>query len=94
MALFGLILWGIGVGAQDSLLKAVLARIVPPERRSTAFGVFDSGFGVAWFAGSAATGLLCDRSILAVVLFSSVLQLAALPVLYLSKRRERAGCEE
>jgi predicted MFS family arabinose efflux permease len=75
-------------------LKAVLARIVPPERRSTAFGVFDSGFGVAWFAGSAATGLLCDRSILAVVLFSSVLQLAALPVLYLSKRRERAGCEE
>lgn len=89
VALFGVVVWGIGVGAQDSSLKAVLARIVPPERRSTAFGIFDTGFGIAWFAGSAAMGLLYDRSILSVVLFSSVLQLAALPVLYIAKRLER-----
>ena len=90
MALAGVILWGIGMGAQDSSLKAVLAGIVPPEKRSTAFGVFDTGFGVAWFLGSAAMGLLYDRSILALVLFSSVLQLAALPVLSFAKRQESA----
>ncbi len=90
MALAGVILWGIGMGAQDSSLKAVLAGIVPPEKRSTAFGVFDTGFGVAWFLGSAAMGLLYDRSILALVLFSSVLQLAALPVLFLAKLQESA----
>jgi MFS family permease len=49
-----MVLWGIGMGAQDSLLKAVLAGVVPIEKRSTAFGVFDTGFGVAWFLGSAA----------------------------------------
>lgn len=90
VALLGVILWGVGVGAQDSSLKAVLTGIVPPERRSTAFGVFDTGFGIAWFLGSAAMGLLYGRSILAVVMFSTFLQLAALPVLYLAKRREHS----
>ncbi|HEY3760222.1 MAG TPA: MFS transporter [Verrucomicrobiae bacterium] len=79
LALVGMILWGVGMGAQDSLLKATLSRMVPREKRSTAFGVFDTAFGVAWFAGSAAMGLLYDKSILAVVVFSMVLQLAALP---------------
>jgi predicted MFS family arabinose efflux permease len=88
-ALAGMLLWGIGMGAQDSSLKAVLARIVPSERRSTAFGVFDTAFGVAWFAGSAAMGLLYERSIVGVVLFSVVLQLAALPVFYAAKSFER-----
>ncbi|MGH9573216.1 MAG: MFS transporter [Candidatus Acidiferrales bacterium] len=90
MALAGMILWGIGMGAQDSSLKAVLAGIVPSERRSTAFGVFDTGFGIAWFLGSAAMGLLYDRSILAVVLFSVVMQVAAIPVLYVAHKREAA----
>jgi predicted MFS family arabinose efflux permease len=67
----------------------VLAGIVPPQKRSTAFGVFDTAFGVAWFLGSATMGLLYGRSILARVLFSSLLQLAALPVLYFAKRQER-----
>jgi predicted MFS family arabinose efflux permease len=83
------LLWGIGMGAQDSSLKALLAGIVRAERRSTAFGVFDTAFGVAWFAGSAAMGLLYERSIVGVVLFSVVLQLTALPVFYVARRYER-----
>jgi predicted MFS family arabinose efflux permease len=79
LALVGMILWGLGLGAQDSLLKAVLVGVIPSDKRSTAFGVFDTFFGVAWFAGSAAMGLLYDKSILAVVIFSVALQLAALP---------------
>ncbi len=79
--LVGMILWGIGMAAQESCLKAALSVTVPPETRSTAFGVFDAGFGVAWFAGSAIMGLLYEKSILALVVFSVVLQLVALPVL-------------
>lgn len=86
LELVGTILWGIGLGAQDSCLKAVLAPIVPSEKRSTAFGVFDTAFGVAWFAGSAFMGLLYDRSILTVVIFSVALQLLAIPFLALGKR--------
>ncbi len=91
LALLGMMLWGIGMGAQDSVLKAVLSGVVSPERRSTAFGVFDTGFGVAWFAGSAAMGLLYDKSILALVLLSVVLQLAALPVFLLARNRQAAA---
>lgn len=85
-------LWGIGMGVQDSLLKAVLADIVPSEKRGTAFGVFDTGFGIAWFAGSAVMGFLYDRSVPAVIVFSVASQLAALPVLVLARKRPpRAG---
>ncbi len=86
VVLAGVVLWGIGMGAQDSSLKAVLSGVVPADRRSTAFGVFDTGFGIAWFAGSAAMGLLYDRSILALVVLSVVLQIAALPFLFLAAR--------
>jgi MFS family permease len=79
LALVGMILWGIGMGAQDSLLKAMLSGVIPPDKRSTAFGVFDTIFGVAWFAGSAAMGWLYDKSIPGLIIFSVALQLAALP---------------
>jgi len=85
-ALAGMILWGLGMGAQDSLLKAVLSGVVPADKRSTAFGVFDTAFGIAWFAGSAAMGLLYGQSIPVLVIFSVVLQLAALPVFVLAQR--------
>ena len=78
-ALTGMILWGIGMGAQDSLLKAIVSGVVPANKRSTAFGVFDTVFGVAWFAGSAGLGWLYDQSITGLIVFSVLLQLAALP---------------
>ena len=88
-ALAGMILWGIGMGAQDALLKAVLAGVIPRDKRSTAFGVFDTAFGVAWFAGSATMGLLYDKSIPAMIIFSVVLQLAALPVFIFARQHEK-----
>jgi predicted MFS family arabinose efflux permease len=85
-ALIGMIFWGIGMAAQGSLLQAMLTGIIPPQKRSTAFGLFDTGYGIAWFLGSTVMGLLYDRSIVAVALFSVSLQLAALPVLIIANK--------
>ena len=85
-ALIGMIFWGIGMAAQGSLLQAMLTGVIPPQKRSTAFGLFDTGYGIAWFVGSAVMGLLYDRSILTVALFSVSLQLAAIPVLIIANR--------
>lgn len=86
MALIGMVLWGIGMGAQGSLLNAIVAELVPPDKRSTAFGFFDTAFGVAWFIGSWLMGILYDRSIVAVVILSAALQLLSLPLFFLVNR--------
>jgi MFS family permease len=86
LALIGMILWGIGTGAQDSLLKAVLTDVIPGDRRSTGFGVFDTGFGTFYLLGNTVMGFLYDISIPALIAFSIILQLAALPVFVLAKK--------
>lgn len=88
LQLLGMVLWGIGLGAQDSCLRAVLSSITHSGKRSTAFGVFDTGFGLFWFAGSAIMGFLYDVSLPALIAFSVALQLAALPIFALARKQQ------
>lgn len=85
----GMVLWGIGMGAQESILKAVVAGMVLPERRGSAYGIFNTGYGIAWFLGSALMGILYDRSLGAVIAFSILLQALAMPFLFWIQRRSR-----
>jgi MFS family permease len=85
-ALAAAALWGIGMGAQESVMRAVIAELTPADRRGTAYGLFNMLFGVAWFAGSALMGWLYDVSIPALIAFSVALQCAALPVFLISHR--------
>ncbi|WP_016871932.1 MFS transporter [Fischerella thermalis] len=86
LALLGIVLWGIGMGAQESILKAAVAAMVPIEKRGFAFGIFNTGYGLSWFLGSALMGILYDRSINALVVFSIIIQLVAVPILVLVNR--------
>ena len=81
LVLTGMILWGVGMGAQNSLLKAMLSNVIPAAKRSTGFGLFYTAFGVAWFIGSAAMGFLYERALITLIAFSVICQLAALPIL-------------
>jgi predicted MFS family arabinose efflux permease len=76
----GMVLWGIGMGAQNTMLKAMLSGVISAAKRSTGFGLFYAIFGVGWFAGSALMGYLYDKSIPALIAFSIFAQLAAVPV--------------
>jgi MFS family permease len=86
LVLVGVALWGIGMGAQESVLRAAVAGMVGPERRGTAYGLFNTGYGLCWFAGSAALGLLYDVSLPALMAVSVALQLAAVAVLLLVRQ--------
>ncbi|WNZ24707.1 MFS transporter [Leptolyngbya sp. NK1-12] len=88
-AIVGMVLWGIGMGAQESIMKAVVAGIVPAQRRGSAFGIFNTGYGLAWFIGSALMGMLYDYSRGALILVSMALQLAAIPALIWVSRQVR-----
>ena len=87
LALLGMVCWGVGMGAHESVMRAAVAGFVPTSRRGSAYGVFNAGYGVFWFLGSALMGILYDVSIAWVVAFAVVLQLAAIPVLLLVQRR-------
>lgn len=84
--LLGIALWGIGMGAQESILKAAVTTLVPKNSRATGYGIFECSFGVFWFLGSWLLGVLYDISIPAMIAVSVLAQLAAIP-LYLSSAR-------
>jgi MFS family permease len=77
----GVLLWGIGMGAQESIIRAAVADIVPVQKRGTGYGIFNAGYGLCWFLGSALMGVLYDFSIPALIAFSILSQIASLPLL-------------
>lgn len=79
-ALLGTVLWGVGLGAQESIMRAAVAEMVPADKRSTGYGIFNLGYGVFWFIGSAIMGVLYEVSIVYLVAFSFLLQLATIPI--------------
>jgi len=88
-ALAGMALWGVGMGAQESIMRAAVAEMVVADRRGTAYGIFNAGYGVFWFLGSTTMGLLYDTSIPVLVAFSVAAQLAAVPLILLARRTAR-----
>ena len=85
-ALIGMALWGIGMGAQESIMRAAIADMVPSNRRGTGYGIFNAGYGLFWFLGSALMGIFYDISIMSLIAFSVVTQFASIPLLLLVKR--------
>ena len=86
MLLLGIALWGVGMGAQESILKAAVTNMVPKDSRATGYGIFECSFGVFWFLGSWLLGVLYDVSIPAMVAVSVLAQLAAIPLYIRSSR--------
>lgn len=78
----GSALWGIGMGAHESLMRAIVANMVPINKRASAYGIFNTGYGIFWFLGSAVMGVLYDISIPLLVIFSVTIQLVAIPLLW------------
>lgn len=87
LALLGMVLWGVGMGAQESIMKASVAAMVPIDKRGSAFGIFYLCYGLAWFLGSALMGVLYDRSVIALVSFSVAAQFIAVLILLRFSRR-------
>lgn len=79
MALIGAAIWGMGMGVHESIIPAAVTPMVPVEHRASAFGLFTAGYGVFWFLGSAAIGILYDLSVPATVAFCVIAELAAVP---------------
>jgi Major Facilitator Superfamily len=91
VAAVGVALWGVGMGIQDSIMSAPISVLVHPDSRANAFGIFNALYGIAWFAGSSAMGIMYSHSIVALVVFSVIAEVAAVAVLFATRGRIPPG---
>ncbi|KPL88332.1 MFS transporter [Ardenticatena maritima] len=84
----GVVLWGVGLGAQESIMRAAVADLVPSAQRGTAYGLFNAAYGFAWFVGSAIIGLLYESTLWLAIAFSVLVQIAAIITLQLVRPNE------
>ena len=91
LVLFGMLLWGLGYATQDTLLKAIIAEVLPEGKRNFAFGLYYAGYGIGWLGGSIVAGLLYENLRMALIVFSVAVQLASVPVFLVAWRRQEAS---
>jgi len=75
-AILGMVLWGIVMAGHETILRAVVADMMPLKKRGTGYGMLNAVYGAGIFLGNAVLGFLYTRSliflVLAVVLFESL----------------------
>jgi MFS family permease len=91
LALIGSALWGLGMGVHESIIPAAVATMVPHQRRPSAYGIFTAGYGVSWFVGSVIIGRLYDVSVFALIVFSVLAQMVAIPIFVNVNKRLRTS---
>lgn len=78
LIIIGICLWGVGMGAQESILKSSVAKLSTKENRSKCFGLFEGIFGLSWFIGSFVLGLIYEASMIAFIIIPIILQICAI----------------
>jgi len=86
LLLIGMMLWGVVMGIQETIMRAAIADLTPIGRRGFAYGVFNTMYGAGWFLGSALMGLLYGVSINYLILFAVVMELISIPLFLLVRR--------
>jgi len=81
-AISGVLLWSMGMSSNETLMRAIVANMTSANKRGSAYGMFNLGYGISWFIGSVILGILYDISIQSMVAFSVIIQLAAMPILW------------
>ncbi len=87
LCLAGVIIWGIVMGAHETVMRSAIADLTALNKRGTGYGIFNAVYGLSIFIGSAIIGLLYEYSISAVIIVSIAVEIAAIP-LFLIMRQE------
>lgn len=82
-AIAAVALWGAGMGAQESVLRAMVARLIPLEKRASAYGIFHGINGLLWFLGSLLFGVLYEGAPAALAAISVTAQALALALFWM-----------
>jgi MFS family permease len=89
--LAGVLLWGAVMGIQETIMRAAIGDMVPATARGTAYGIFNTAYGLSWFLGSALMGLLYEANVGYLVAFSIGAEMVSLAPLVLLARGSSAS---
>jgi MFS family permease len=86
VVLMGIILWGVVIGMQETIMRATIADLTPVDRRGFAYGIFNTVYGAGWLLGAPLMGLLYEHSIDYLILFVVLMELISIPLFLLIRK--------
>ncbi|MEW6570747.1 MAG: MFS transporter [Nitrospirota bacterium] len=86
--IISIVLWGAVMGIHETIMRAAIADIVPIERRGTAYGIFNTVYGISWFLGSVIIGFLYDISMNFIFFFVVFMEIISVFVFFMLRRKK------
>ena len=73
------IVFGLVLGMQESIYRAAVSELTPISSRGTAYGIFNTAYGVGFLISGAVYGLLMELKLpfIAVVFYVLIMQIMA-----------------
>jgi MFS-type transporter involved in bile tolerance (Atg22 family) len=91
MAFASVILWGVVMGAHETIMRSAIADITPLSKRGTGYGIFNASYGFAVLAGSSLMGLLYEKSLGLLIAGAMAVEILAIPVFFAMRKEVLTG---
>ena len=87
----GIIVWGMVMGAHETIMRSSIADMTPLRKRGTGYGILNTSTGLAFLVGGVVFGILYEIDPILIVVGVIALQSLAIPALFVMRRYARAG---
>jgi MFS family permease len=88
LAILGILFWGAVMGMHETVMRAAIADFTGIAKRGTAYGIFNTVYGLGWLFGSSVIGFLYGSSALLIPVFVVIMEISALLVLWAGRKKE------
>ncbi len=80
---------GRSLGVHETIMRAAIADLTPISRRGSAYGIFNTIYGLSWLLGGALMGILYEISLSYLIILAALFELASIPVLLVLEREQK-----
>ncbi len=80
--IIGVVIWGIVMGAHETIMKSSIADITHIKKRGLGYGIFNAVYGIAMFLGSSLFGILYTIDIRYITMTIIILQAVSMTVYF------------
>lgn len=78
--IIGTILWGIVLGIHETIMRAAVADLTDINRRGSAYGIFNTLYGLSWLLGGTLMGMLYEQSVYTLMLLAALFEVVSIPL--------------